>query len=348
MSLSSPPKRRWMKRLKFLPIVLGCLLLALVWQRTQRPMPIADVGLPLAPASPVISEPIQPIPLQLHLKAEVVALGDRLFHDVILSRDRQMSCATCHALEKVGVDGKNHPVDATQPDNAFNTPTVFNSGFNFRQFWDGRMATLEAQIDVPLEDPEEMNFTWPEAIARLQATPDYPSEFAILYPEGITPDTVRQAIATYERSLITPNAPFDRYLRGDTAALSADQVAGYRRFQANGCVSCHQGINVGGNMFQVFGIFGNYFEDRGTVNPVDLGRYHVTQDPADRYVFKVPSLRNVEHTAPYFHDGSVATLQEAVAIMGRYQLGRSLSEMDQRLIVEFLRSLTGKFPQEGA
>ncbi|MGB3495091.1 MAG: cytochrome c peroxidase [Elainellaceae cyanobacterium] len=340
--------RRWLKRLKLVPVLLFCLMVAVLWQQSQRQAPLSEALDSVVEVRQVVAEPIQPLPKTVDLNPKVVALGQQLFHEPDLSRDRTLSCASCHALDNGGIDGKNHPVTFDDPKSSINTPTVFNSSFNFRQFWDGRTQSLEAQVDVPLQDPQEMNFTWPEAIARLQAMPNYSAQFTALYPDGITPDTVRTAIATYERSLITPNAPFDRYLLGDKSALTANQMEGYQRFKANGCISCHQGVNVGGNMFQVFGVFGNYFEDRGELNPVDLGRYNITHDPNDRYVFKVPSLRNVEQTAPYFHDGSIANLQEAVAIMGRYQLGRSLSEDDQNLIVEFLRSLTGEPHQEGA
>ncbi|MGB0562115.1 MAG: cytochrome-c peroxidase [Spirulinaceae cyanobacterium] len=288
------------------------------------------------------NEPITPLPQSLDLNPRKVALGEKLFNDPRLSTNNTVSCSSCHNRQLGGGDHRTVAVGMNQQVGQLNTPTVFNSGFNFRQFWDGRAATLEEQIDGPIHDPEEMGSSWPIIIQKLAAIPAYAKAFENLYPLGITEATIKNAIATYERSLITPSR-FDRYLRGEFNALVVDERAGYRRFKELGCVTCHQGINVGGNLFQKIGLFGDYFGDRGTpITPADYGRYNVTQEERDRYVFKVPSLRHITRTAPYFHDGSARTLEEAVQRMSRYQLGQELSAEDTRLIIQFLIALTGK------
>jgi cytochrome c peroxidase len=179
-------------------------------------------------------------------------------------------------------------------------------------------------------------------IAKLKADRDYPTLFEREYPDGITPANITGAIATFERSLLTPNARFDRHLRGEQGVLGSDELEGYRRFVNHGCVSCHQGVAVGGNLFQRFGVMGDYFKGRPP-NKADLGRFNVTGMEEDRHVFKVPSLRNVAVTQPYFHDGSARTLTEAVRVMGKYQLGKGLSDEDVQLIVAFLRTLSGEW-----
>jgi cytochrome c peroxidase len=190
-----------------------------------------------------------------------------------------------------------------------------------------------------------MASSWEEAVPKLRADKGYRQAFQQLYPQGITGETIVDAIATYEQTLLTPNSPFDRFLRGDQSALSQREQTGYRRFLDYGCASCHQGVLLGGNMYQRFGVMGSYFKDRptGKSTPANVGRFNVTGREEDRYVFKVPGLRNVAVTAPYFHDGSVASLEQAVIIMGRYQLGRELSATDVLAIAAFLRSLTGEW-----
>lgn len=287
-------------------------------------------------------EPIAPLPETLNLNPAKVKLGEQLFHEPRLSADNTVSCASCHHLSLGGVDHLVTAMGMNQKVGRINTPTVFNSGFNFRQFWDGRAATLEEQIDGPIHDPREMGSDWLQIIQKLQGIPAYRQTFADLYAQGITEATVKNAIATYERSLITPSR-FDRYLRGEFNALTVDEREGYRRFKELGCVTCHQGINIGGNLFQKIGLFGDYFGDRGTeITTADYGRYNVTQDERDRYVFKVPSLRHITRTAPYFHDGSAKTLEEAVQRMAKYQLGQDLSSEDTDLMIQFLMTLTGE------
>jgi cytochrome c peroxidase len=290
------------------------------------------------------TDPIPPLPLALSLDSRKVELGRRLFNDPRLSGDGSVSCAHCHNLGTGGVDRLLRSRGIGGKEGVINAPTVFNSGFNFRQFWDGRAATLDDQIDGPLQNPVEMGATWFHAIDVVLGDRQYRSEFAALYPDGIQPRNVKDAIATFERSLITPNSRFDRFLRGNQAALNEEELAGYRLFKQIGCTSCHQGLNIGGNMYQKLGIMEDYFvAARGNISEADLGRFNITKDQEDRYFFKVPSLRNVAVTPPYLHDGSVKTLEDAVKIMARYQLGKQLDAPDVTKIVAFLRTLTGEY-----
>jgi cytochrome c peroxidase len=287
-------------------------------------------------------EPILPIPLHLDQDQRKVALGERLFSEPQLSRDDSVACVSCHDLALGGTDHRPRSIGIGGAVGEVNAPTVLNSDLNFRQFWDGRARTLEEQIDGPVHAEGEMGSEWPTVIGKLERSGVYQRAFSAIYPDGITERNVKDAIATFERSLYTPDARFDRFLRGNHEAITADEREGYRIFKSYGCVSCHQGMGVGGNMFQTFGVMADYFADRGDVTRADLGRYNVTKDPADRHVFKVPSLRNVALTAPYFHDGSAESLEDAVAVMGNYQLGRSLSPHEISLIVQFLGTLTGE------
>lgn len=288
-------------------------------------------------------EPITPIPLDLKLDVRKVALGRQLFFDPRLSRDNTIACVHCHNLAAGGVDGLPHAIGINGKEGSINTPTVFNSGFNFRLFWDGRAATLEDQIDFQISNSKEMDSNWDEVILKLNNDEQYRRAFAPLYPQGIQASSVKDAIATFERSLTTPNAKFDRFLRGDTQALDADERAGYQLFKNLGCISCHQGMNVGGNMYEKLGIVEDYFAHRGNVQTSDFGRYNVTGIEKHRYEFRVPSLRNVALSAPYFHDASAHTLEQAVAVMGKYQLGVDLSHDEISKLVKFLNALTGTY-----
>lgn len=321
--------------------------------RSRRPLPVFGRWLCLVAAAAVLAagdrvdEPIQPLPQVTDLDHRKVALGRQLFHDPGLSANGRISCASCHDLQGGGVaPGQTHaPPGVSGRAVAINVPTVFNAGFNYLQFWDGRAQTLEDQIDGPIHNPDEMGLNWPAVLKVLRADRAYRRSFQAAYGGPPSERTVKDAIATYERSLVTPDAPFDRYLKGDRDALGAEALRGYELFKSYGCASCHQGVNVGGNMLQVFGVVDNYFKARGNITEHDLGRYNVTGDDYDRHVFKVPSLRNVALTAPYFHDGSAATLDEAVDIMARYQLGRQLGPPDRAALVAFLESLTGVYKE---
>ena len=306
------------------------------------PIPLSGVMLGALPASAQTNEPIQPLPLEIKLDSKRVALGEKLFNDKRLSKDDTLACVSCHELGKGGVDRTRVSTGIGGAKGSINAPTVFNSGFNFRQFWDGRAASLEELAAGPVHDPKEMGSNWPEVQAKLGRDQALVAEMKSAYADGLNPKNIQDAIATYERSLVTPSR-FDRHLRGDKTAITAEEQQGYQLFKSYGCVACHQGVNVGGNMFQVFGVIGDYFKKRGGVNDADLGRYNVTKAESDKHVFKVPGLRNVALTAPYFHDGSAATLEDAVDVMFRFQLGRAAPAKDKESIVKFLRSLNGEF-----
>ena len=287
-------------------------------------------------------EPINPIPETVDVDPRKVELGKALFHDPVLSRDGTIACASCHDLASGGDDGRRVSIGIEGREGAINAPTVFNAGFNFKQFWDGRAKTLEAQIDGPIQNPVEMGNLWPEVVAKLYRNDDYPGQFGAIYDDGITRKNVKNAIAEFMRSLITPNSPFDRWLKGDDDALSAHEKRGYALFKDYGCVSCHQGANVGGNMFQVFGVLNDYFKKRGDITDADLGLYNVTGNEEDRHSFKVPSLRMAAFTAPYLHDGNAETLRDAVDAMFEFQLGREAPDEDKDAIVAFIKTLAGE------
>lgn len=288
------------------------------------------------------NEALLPLPPMPDLPAAKVALGKRLFFEPRLSHNDKIACASCHPLDRGGNDGLPVSVGIDGKQGNINAPTVFNSSLNFVQFWDGRAATLEEQAAGPVHNPVEMASNWPEVIAKLSEDDQYRREFALIYRQGISSEAIVDAIATFERSLLTPNSRFDRYLHGDQEALDALERSGLQRFLSYGCASCHQGAGIGGNLFQRFGVMDNYFKHNAG-NPANLGRFNVTRLEADRHVFKVPSLRNIALTAPYFHDASAKTLEEAVIIMGRFQLGRELSEADVTAITAFLHTLTGEW-----
>lgn len=297
----------------------------------------------IIPASQILGEPLRPVPSDLKFDPDRVELGKKLFHDKKLSADNTISCASCHSLDKGGTDQSAHSIGIKGEVGGINSPSVFNSGLNYKQFWNGRAETLEDQVNGPTHHPKEMGSNWQEIVGKLQQDADYPALFARLYPDGIQPQNIRDAIATFERSLTTPNAPFDRYLRGEVGAISDEAKAGYRLFKNYGCASCHQGVNIGGNMFQKFGVMGDYFAERGKPTDADLGRFEVTKREQDRGVFRVPSLRNIALTKPYFHDGSTEQLPQAIEIMAKYQLGRYLTAEEVKQIRAFLVSLTGEY-----
>ncbi len=290
-----------------------------------------------------LDEALKPLPATPVLDASRVELGRRLFNETRLSINNTLSCASCHHLDKGGADDKPFSPGFDGKPVALNTPTVFNASLNFKQFWNARVDTLEAQIQQVVTSPVEMGNDWQTVVATLTAAPEYQRAFTQVYPDGITAANVQNALATYERTLLTPNSRFDQYLLGNTDILSYDEKQGYLRFKEYGCIACHQGVNIGGNMYQKFGVMGDYFKARGNPIEADLGRYLVTLDEEDRHVFKVPSLRNVAVTAPYFHDSSAKTLEDAIDVMFKYQLGRTPSADDKALISLFLRTLTGEW-----
>lgn len=292
------------------------------------------------------NEPIRPVPLQHDVNQQKAALGEKLFHDTLLSGDNSISCASCHNVSAHGVDGDPTSTGIRGQKGTVNAPTVINSRFNFAQFWDGRAESLEEQAMGPVANPIEMGAVWEDVVAKLNKKNQYKKEFAALYPDGITKENISDAIKAYEYTLTSVNSPFDQYLRGYDDAITQQQKRGYSLFKEYGCVACHQGVNVGGNMYQRMGAFVPYFNDTNLDSKDDLGRYNVTKLEEDLHVFKVPSLRLVAHTAPYFHDGSVETLSEAIDIMARYQLGYTIPEQDKQDIIAFLKSLSGDHPRE--
>jgi len=270
-----------------------------------------------------------------------VELGRRLFRETKLSGLQTVSCQSCHNLETGGVDHLPRSIGDRGNAGDINAPTVYNAFLNSSLFWDGRAKTLEEQAAAPIVNPKEMNATWSQVLLRLNGDPSYQSAFQEAFQAPASRERVVSALANYERTLVTLNAPFDQYLRGHHQAMSPEAIRGYEKFRSYGCISCHQGVNIGGNMFQKFGVMGDYFQERGKVTVSDWGRFNVTHKEEDRYVFRVPSLRNVAVTGPYFHDGSAADLPQAIRVMGRYQLGRNLNPVEVRELEAFLGSLTG-------
>jgi cytochrome c peroxidase len=288
-----------------------------------------------------LDEPLRPLPLGVQYNARKVELGRRLFVDTRFAVDNSVSCASCHDFTHGGADPRPRSIGAHGAQSAANAPSILNAGLNFRQLWNGSAASLEDFVDKLISNPKVFASNWQEVLARFNGDTAMAAAFADAYPDGLTRVNVIDALATYTRSLATQSR-FDRYLRGDAKAITPEELQGYAKFKSYGCVACHQGVNVGGNMFQKFGVMGDYFRDRGNVTPADMGRFAVTKRESDRNVFKVPSLRNVELTAPYFHDGTAPTLEAAAEVMFKYQLGRTAPPEDKALIVKFLKTLTAE------
>ncbi|NPA43786.1 MAG: cytochrome-c peroxidase [Chlorobi bacterium] len=280
---------------------------------------------------------------------EKVALGKMLYHDVRLSKDNVQSCNTCHNVNTFGVDNQPVSLGNDGKPGTRNSPTTFNAAFHIAQFWDGREPDVEAQAGGPILNPVEMAMPGKEAvIERISKIKEYREMFPKAFPddpEPITFDNLTKAIAAYERKLITYRTRFDDYMRGDDNALTPEEKKGMETFINVGCATCHQGPLLGGTMFQKFGIYGNYW-DYTKSKRIDLGRYEVTKKEEDKYVFKVPSLRNIEKTYPYFHDGSVASLDEAIQIMAQTQLNKTLTPQQIEEIKTFLKSMIGDVPAE--
>lgn len=294
-------------------------------------------------AGPFKGEPVQPLPLKRDLDPEKVGLGEILFYDRLLSGDNSLSCASCHDLNKGGTDQAKVATGIRGQMGPINSPTVYNAAFNIAQFWDGRAKNLQEQAKGPVANPAEMGANWDEVIEKLKQVAGYQRAFAKLYPEqGVTQDSITDAIAVFEQSLVTADSRFDRYLRGQDN-LTVDEKQGYALFKAN-CSSCHFGPALGGLSFEKMGVKQDYFKLRGgPINAVDAGRFNVTQQEKDRHLFKVPVLRNIALTHPYFHDGSVEHLEDAVRIMAKVQLNKNFSDAEVGQIVSFLKTLTGEY-----
>jgi len=284
-------------------------------------------------------EPIQPIKPPASINVGMVELGKKLYFDPRLSKSGIMSCNTCHNLSMGGTDNIPTSVGDHWQQGPINAPTVLNSSLNLAQFWDGRAADLKAQAGGPIANPGEMAFTHTLALNVLESIPAYVREFKMVFgKDKIDIDQVTLAIAEFEKTLVTPNSRFDQWLLGNKSALTKAELEGYALFKDSGCVACHNGEAVGGNSFQKMGIVEPY---KGKMPD---GRAAVTGKDEDRFNFKVPTLRNVEMTYPYFHDGAANTLTEAVDIMGRLQLGKKFTKDENAKVVAFLKTLTGEQP----
>lgn len=280
-----------------------------------------------------------PVPEDNPMTEEKIDLGHKLFFEPRLSRSGIISCNSCHVVGAAGVDHRDRAIGEGGRVGPRNSPTVYNAAFLKAQFLDGRAATLEEQAVGPIQAHVEMDLTPEEAMSRLEIS-GYRPYFELAFPdedEPFTFDNLAKAIASFERTLLTHGSPFDDYLEGNEDALTPEEIAGFELFQENGCMSCHNGPLLGGRTFTPF----THAEEKGGE---DMGRYNVTGQASDKYVFRVSPLRNVELTYPYFHDGSAETLEEAVAIMGESQLGRTFNEDEVQKITAFLKSLTGEFP----
>ena len=299
---------------------IACLLLALVCLHAASP---ATAQSPIGQAR-AGQEPITPVPAMPVQDPRRVALGERLFDDRRLSHGGTHSCSSCHDIRTNGASANARDLTPEGRPLALNTPTVFNARLNFRLNWEGNVRTLEESVERILRNPNIMGSSADEVVSKLRADPETVRQFRDAY--GRAPDiaAVLDAIATYERSLVTPDSRFDRWLAGEAGAITPEELSGYQLFKSLGCVSCHQGVNVGGNLFQRHGIF----QPLGTPDPL---------------LVRVPSLRNVAATAPYFHDGSAPTLPEAVKAMGIAQLDRVLTDQQIAAIVAFLNTLTGTY-----
>ena len=314
--------------------------IVLDWVRNER-ISMYDEELPEARAA----EPVRPIGKEVNVDEAKAALGFALFHDPRLSVDNTVSCATCHALETAGVDNHQYSHGVNDQLGGVNAPTVYNAVYNFVQFWDGRAKTLADQAAGPPLNPVEMASTsFDEIIAKLDADKAFRKEFLAVYPDGITEANITNAIEEFERTLVTPDSRFDKWLRGDDSAITADELAGYELFKKYDCATCHVGPNLGGQSYELMGLRRHYFADRGLeLTHEDNGRFKETQLERDRHRFKVPGLRNVEHTWPYYHDGTRETLEDAVRDMGTYQSGVDLTDTEVAQITSFLKTLTGEY-----
>lgn len=315
--------------------------------KKETPKPVGPAAPSAKPAfDPSILAALQALPKSadgaVPASADRVTLGKMLYFDARLSKNQDISCNTCHHLDGFGADGQATSEGHKKQRGGRNAPTVLNAALHFRQFWDGRMADVEEQATGPIQNPLEMACTEKLACATLSSMPEYVDAFKKAFPGESDPVTLKNvgiAIGAYERKLLTP-ARFDKYLGGDKTAMTDTELAGAAEFVTTGCTACHLGPAIGGSMYQKAGLVKPWPSDK------DQGRFDVTKQESDRMMFKVPSLRNVEKTAPYFHDGSTATLDEAVRIMARHQLGKELKDDEVKSIITFLATLTGSPPAD--
>lgn len=290
--------------------------------------------------APDLIKPLQPAKFDM----DKALLGRRLYHDNMLSGDGTLSCATCHNVAEGGAESRRVSIGIVGQQGPINAPTVLNAALNIAQFWDGRAKDLAEQAEGPVANPIEMGATWTDVEKKVSTDKWYGEQFKKLYDGKASVKAIANAIAEYETSLVTPSR-FDKYLRGDKSALTDAEKVGYKLFKETGCQTCHLGENAGGGMYQKMGLVKDYFKDRGNITEADYGRFNHTKNEADKYFFKVPTLRNVELTGPYLHDGSHDSLEKTVKTMGKYQLGKSLTDEEAASIATFLKTLTGKLPE---
>jgi len=301
---------------------------------------LLSIGILAISMNATANEPIQPIKPAVIKNADMVELGKMLFFDPRLSKSGFISCNSCHNLSMGGTDNLPSSIGHKWFQGPINAPTVLNAGMFLAQFWDGRAKDLKEQAGGPIANPGEMGSTHKLAVDVIQSIPQYHGYFEKAFgSKEINIDRVTEAIAAFEQTLVTPNSRFDKWLKGDKTAINQQELEGYELFKNTGCVTCHFGEAVGGSMYQKFGIHSPY----KTTSKIE-GRKAVTGKDEDLNVFKVPTLRNIELTYPYFHDGAVTSLEEAVKTMGKVQLNKDLSEKEVGNIVAFLKTLTGDQP----
>lgn len=325
-----------------LQILIGTLFLTVT---TTCPV-LAQEALPLK----------APVPKDNPMTKEKIELGKQLYFDPRLSQSGVISCNSCHNVMAGGDDNRSFSIGFKGQLGGRSAPTVWNSAFKSVQFWDGRSATLEEQAKGPITNPVEMGMqNHSVAIERIRKIPGYVKTFTQVFgsKNPMTIDNTVKAIAAYERTLITPNSRFDQYIKGKKSALTTEEIAGFETFKKTGCVACHSGPNfagpqlpIGTGFFQKFPLIPNAEIENRYDFKKDLGRYDVTKIEADKHMFVVPTLRNVALTAPYFHNGKVGKLDEAVKVMAKLQLGKDLSQIEANQIVAFLNTLTGEFPKQ--
>jgi len=286
---------------------------------------------------------LQPLPRKVEFDVTRVALGELLFNDTRLSGDGTVSCASCHALDKGGTDRVQFSTGIDGQVGGINSPTVYNSRYMFAQFWDGRAADLQEQAEGPVENPIEMGDSWDDVIAELSQDAELTDSMERHFGE-LSKTTVTEAIAEFEETLVTPGR-LDDYLEGSEDALQSGEQEGFRLFVDAGCAMCHAGKILGGQSYEVMGVYEDYFEDRETTD-ADLGRFGLTRLERDRHRFKVPTLRNISRTGPYFHDGSESELHKAVETMATHQITGTLTPQEIDYITEFLTGLTGTYNGE--
>ncbi len=329
-------------------LILGVALLGIIqlqlWFQEQHIEQIDGMAhVPNSQLTTITSYFAAPLPAPVIDNPAAVTTGEMLFADRRLSKDLNKACIDCHQFNKGGTDQLKYSPTINGGYRTRNTPTIFNLAFVHTYNWDGSVNNLEDQIEGIIKSSQGLGADWETILPRLAESEEYLRLFNAMSPEGISRESVIEALAEYERSLVTIDSPFDLFLQGNVQALSAEAKQGLKLFVELGCSSCHQGLKLGDNLFSKFGVFGDYFKDRGDITAADYGRFNVTSKEEDRYVFKVPGLRNIVQTYPYFHDGTVQDLERAMNIMANYQLGRTLPREELSHLRAFMESLTGKY-----